>query len=200
MTYTRSYSRRRKATSSSQALLFLGVLVVGALVTLSTTQTNATIVSLMPLLFVAMAVVIIGTAGILWYLHKQQIARLRALQLSDVDTMTGVAFEHYVGKLLEAQGYHVTFTSASNDFGVDIIARKGKDSYATQLKRYTGAVGRFAITDAVGGLAKYGCTKAMAITNSHFTPSAKELAAVNNCVLVDRDQLAQWIVDFQHTK
>lgn len=186
--------------SSSQALLLLGVLVIGGVAAASTLQTTSLLTLLMPLLFAIIPLVILAMGGILWYIHKQERARLKVLQLSDIDAMTGVAFEKYVGKLLKMQGYSVRFTPASNDFGVDIIAKKEADTYAIQLKRYSRSVGRMAITDAIGGLAKYGCTKAMAITNTYFTSSARELAAVNNCILVDRDILAQWIVAFQQTR
>jgi restriction system protein len=200
MTYARRSARRSKAMSSSQALLLLGVLVVVGIVAAPAVNIQTTLGIVIPLLLILIVVIGIAMAELLWYSHVKTVAKLRALHLSDIDTMTGVAFEHYVGTLLEQQGYQVRFTSASNDFGVDIIAKKEKDIYAIQLKRYTGTVGRVAITDAIGGLAKYGCTRAMAITNSYFTSSAKELAAVNQCVLIDRDQLAQWILDFQHAR
>ena len=40
----------------------------------------------------------------------------------------------------------------------------------------------------------------MVVTNSVFSRPAKELAADNNCVLIDRDTLAEWIFDFRAAK
>jgi HJR/Mrr/RecB family endonuclease len=38
------------------------------------------------------------------------------------------------------------------------------------------------------------------VANSYFTRFAKELARVNNCELINRDQLAEWIIEFQEKK
>src|SRR3954454_13492560 len=46
----------------------------------------------------------------LWYFHRRGQQRIRAIAISDVDRMTGVEFEQYVGKLLTHQGYKVSFT------------------------------------------------------------------------------------------
>jgi HJR/Mrr/RecB family endonuclease len=40
----------------------------------------------------------------------------------------------------------------------------------------------------------------MVITNNYFTPGAVTLARSNDCTLVDRDLLAQWVLRFQTRK
>jgi hypothetical protein len=72
-----------------------------------------------------------------------------------------------------------------------------RERIAIQVKRHTGKVSRRAISDAVGGMQHYRCNKAMVVTNSYFTPGAILLARSNRCTLVDRDQLSQWIIQFQ---
>lgn len=117
----------------------------------------------------------------------------RAVRLADVDRMNGHDFERFVAVLLESQGFRVSVTPGSRDFGVDIVARKGRIAYAVQVKRKSGRVGQPAIREAIAGVRHYRCTKAMVITNSYFTESARELASSNGCVLVDRQALGKWI-------
>ncbi len=123
--------------------------------------------------------------------------RIRALQLSDADNMPGLDFEHYVCRLLKHRGLAAEVTSGSNDFGVDIVSHSGTTKYAIQVKRYANKVSRTAISDAVAGSVHYGCNRAMVITNSYFTKGAKEFANSTSCELVDRDILAEWIIDYQ---
>lgn len=107
--------------------------------------------------------------------------------------MDGLAFEHFVAKLLRQRGYRAEVTQASGDFGVDIIARKGRRSIAIQVKRYKGSVARHAISDAVAGKYHWKCNEAWVITNSYFTKDAHELARSTQCRLIDRDELARWL-------
>ena len=55
------------------------------------------------------------------------------------------------------------------------------------------AVGSPLHRDVVGGMKQYGCAAAMVITNSYFTEGAAALAEANECALVDRDTLAEWM-------
>jgi len=124
-------------------------------------------------------------------------ARLRAIKLAGVDAMTGRQFEEYVARLLENEGFQIAMTPESNDFGVDIIAQKETAKYAVQVKRYKSKVAGAAISAAVAGKAFYDCSHCMVITNSHFTQGATRLAQANQCVLVDRDEIIQWIMSYQ---
>jgi len=114
--------------------------------------------------------------------------------------MTGVQFERYLQDLLGSQGYRVSLTRASGDLGVDLIACRAQDRIAIQVKRHNANVSRRAISDAVAGMQHYRCNRAMVITNSHFTPGAIVLARSTSCTLVNRDRLAQWILQFQAGK
>lgn len=131
---------------------------------------------------------------------RRDVAKTRALRISDIDSMSGWAFEQYVAKLLRSRGFQTTVTKGSGDSGVDIIAAKDGKRYAVQCKRYSQPVSRGAVSDAVAGVAHYKCTASMVVTNSHFTPGAKALAASNQCILVDRDALAAWIGEWQRVE
>ena len=71
------------------------------------------------------------------------------------------------------------------------------DKIAIQVKRQQSNVSRRAVSDAVAGMNYYDCNKSMVITNSYYSKAAYELATVNYCELVDRDELVQWIIRFQ---
>jgi restriction system protein len=125
---------------------------------------------------------------------------LRALQIAQIDTMTGEEFEEYVAELLRFQGYKTRMTPRSGDYGVDIIAAKDGIKTAFQIKRYSKKLDQKPVREAVTGMAvrQYGCTKAMVVTNSTFTKAAEFLAAESGCELVDREKLGEWILAFQN--
>jgi HJR/Mrr/RecB family endonuclease len=133
----------------------------------------------------------------LWVYFTVQNQKFRAIRMANVDAMEGVEFERYLQKLLSSQGYTVSMTRASGDLGVDLVAVRGADRVAIQAKRHKCKVSRRAISDAVAGMQHYRCTRAMVITNNHFTPGAVTLARSTNCTLVDRETLAQWIIQMQ---
>lgn len=145
-------------------------------------------------------VLIIGLAAGIKY-GPQYLAgqRYKALQLDDVDRMSGREFEQYVACLLQHQGYRTTLTPTSGDLGVDIVAERGGVRCAIQCKRWSRQVPRTAVSDAVAGAAHYRCTESMVVTTALFTPGAIQLARANKCGLVDRDLLAQWVGQYQAT-
>ena len=125
---------------------------------------------------------------------KQQ-SRIHPTDLKVIDEMSGFDFEEYLQRLLTLRGYYVEITPGSGDLGVDLIASKGGEKFAIQVKRYKNNVPRTAVSDAIGGMSYYHCNKAMVITNSFFTEGAITLARSANCVLVDRETLKKWIAE-----
>lgn len=98
---------------------------------------------------------------------KAEDARIRELTLSQVDSMDGHTFEHYVSRLLVNEGYSkVEVTQGSSDYGVDILATKKDVRYAIQVKRQKAPVSRSAVSDAVAGMKYYSCNAAMVVTNN----------------------------------
>lgn len=152
-------------------------------------------------LVVTILLVVAIAAGVAWWRWSLAKKRQKALQLSDIDQMNGIVFEHYVADLLRSQGYsEVTVTPDQNDFGADVIFAdpETKITYAAQVKRYRGFVGVEALYQAAGGRDYYGRQRAAVITNSRFSTQALELAQKTGMMLIDRDVLADWIVAFQH--
>lgn len=145
--------------------------------------------------------IMIGVPTITFINHNKEVDRkYKGIQIANVDSMTGIEFEQYLQKLLTNQGYSVNVTQASGDLGVDLIASRDGDKIAIQAKRYSTNVSRRAISDAVAGMYHYNCNKAMVITNSYFSPGAKELAESTECILINRDTLSKWVNEFQNTE
>ena len=129
--------------------------------------------------------------------REQEESRFRALELADVDNMDPYEFEEFVGQLLKRRGYKTTVIGKAGDMGVDVVAQNEDEKYAVQVKHYSQPVSRRAVSDAVAGKDYYGCNAAMVVTNNYFTKGAVELARSTKCQLVNRDTLADWIVDLR---
>ncbi|MCE7982554.1 MAG: restriction endonuclease [Caldilinea sp. CFX5] len=126
---------------------------------------------------------------------QPSLQRSTQADLSSLDALEGIAFEHFVADLLASRGYKTEVTQASNDYGIDVIAFKDNIRFGVQVKRYTGSVSRTAISDAVAGARHWQCHASMVVTNSYFTSSAKQLADSTGCILIDRAVLAQWLAE-----
>jgi len=120
--------------------------------------------------------------------------------LPNINSMNGWQFEHYVARLLEHQGFKTRVTPGSGDWGVDVIAERGKVRYAVQVKRWSNAVGDSAVFEVDLGKGMYKCTDTIVITNSTFTASAIRLAESKHCWLVDGATLRTWMWSFHTSK
>ena len=143
-------------------------------------------------------VLIVTLVVYVWYWRKKrEQQKLRALGMIDADVMDGLTFERYVAELLKSRGYTGVRLTERFDRGVDIIVVKDGIRWGVQVKRYSKAVKASAVQQVVAGLNSYGCQRAMVVTNNYFGRHAKLLAQDNNCVLVNKDELANWIIEFQ---
>jgi restriction system protein len=143
---------------------------------------------------------IVGAAFFGWRGWIIANRKFRAMQIANIDTMSGVEFEQYLQRLLNHRGFSVSMTRATGDLGVDLIASLRADKFAVQVKRSRSKISRRAVSDAVAGILHYRCNRAMVITNNYFTRGAITLARSTNCTLVNRDLLAQWIVELQNAQ
>lgn len=107
----------------------------------------------------------------------------------DIDNMSGIEFEEFLKYYFIENGYKVTETSKSHDFGADLILKRNNYTIVVQAKRYKGKVGIKAVQEVIGAISYYGANKGMVITNSFYTRSAIELARASNIVLWDRENL-----------
>jgi restriction system protein len=143
------------------------------------------------------AAVLAGWVTLPLWAKARRIARYLRSGLREIDAMTGPDFEHYVAARLRAAGYRVAVTKATGDFGVDLIASKGKKRIAIQCKRHGRNVGAAAVQQVVAGAVIHRCTQTMVVSNQEFTPAAVKLAHVHACELVGRARLPRWTRSFR---
>jgi restriction system protein len=117
--------------------------------------------------------------------------------LREIDGMSGVEFESYVAAKLRGAGYRVSLTQVTGDFGVDLIASKGKERIAVQCKRHGRNIGASAVQQVVAGARLHRCTSTMVVSNQEFTNAAIQLAGVHSCELVGRARLPNWARAFR---
>ncbi|MBR6115555.1 MAG: restriction endonuclease [Oscillospiraceae bacterium] len=112
----------------------------------------------------------------------------------EADLLDGHEFEYWCAALLQCNGFkHVLVTKGSGDQGVDIIAEKDDIKYAIQCKRYNSALNNKPIQEVFTGRIHYDCQVAAVMTNSTFTPGARELARSTGVELWDRYKLMDWL-------
>jgi ribosomal protein L7/L12 len=132
---------------------------------------------------------------------KKESEASKPEDVSAVDGMDGHAFENYCAQLLRKVGFaEVSVTPGSGDQGVDVLATKDGIKYAVQCKNYATPLGNTPIQEVNAGKVFYNCHVAVVMTNSTFTPKAKELAQATGVLLWGRDKLQEMIVASNRTK
>lgn len=121
------------------------------------------------------------------FLGKQMIkSHYLNLKMKKVDKLSGRAFEKYLRIQFRHLGYRVKLTESSHDYGADLVVKKRGEKIVVQAKRYEKNVGIAAVQEAVGSIAYYDADRAMVVTNSGFTQSARNLARQNDVELWGR--------------
>ncbi len=127
--------------------------------------------------------------------------------LERVKRSTPRFFERLVVDLLVAMGYGGSRNDAgqaigmSGDEGIDGIIKEdrlGLDVVYIQAKRWEGTVGRPTVQSFAGSLEGQRARKGVLITTSQFSKDAQEYVGriEKRIVLVDGEQLAQFMIDF----
>ncbi len=114
-----------------------------------------------------------------------------------IDRMTGEQFEIFMEDYFRKQGFKVTRTPLSGDYGIDLIIENDFSKIGVQVKRYSEKVSLSAVQEVIGGLRHYGLSSGMVVTNSTFQSSAIQLAKDNNITLWNRDMLVRKIAGQQ---
>lgn len=116
------------------------------------------------------------------------------LNLDYINNLDGYQFEAFTKTLLEKNGFKdVRISKSSNDYSIDILAKKDNYTYAIQCKRYNKPVGIKAIQEAIAGCVYYQCDIPVVFTNSTFSKAAINLANINDVELWDHDMLCYFL-------
>lgn len=99
-------------------------------------------------------------------------------------------FEQLVGAHFERRGYTVSFTPEGADGGVDVIARKGSETFLVQCKQWRATqIGVSVVRELFGVMAAQGATGAFVVSIGSFTSDAHDFAEGRNIELVDAHAL-----------
>jgi HJR/Mrr/RecB family endonuclease len=184
------YYKRHRTKADDQAS-FIAIVVIGSFLWVHK-EATAKVEHWM----IVTAAIVIAFIPFLVFVKLMRIHNTRQREdlftVARIDSMTGLEFERYIANLLRMQGCKVRLTE-HYDLGIDIIAEKDGRRWGIQVKRYSGYVGIEAVRAVVAALKMYHRDRAMVVTNSVFSRSAKALAQSNACVLVDRTILVRWI-------
>lgn len=124
--------------------------------------------------------------------------RMQQSGIAEIDQMRGRQFEEFVGTIFQYQGYKVSYTSTTGDFGADLILYKGKETIVVQAKRYKNSVGVKAVQEVIPSMNMYNASSAWVITNSVYTKQALTLAKKNNVRMIEREELIQMSLEMQN--
>ncbi|MDP5276144.1 restriction endonuclease [Chengkuizengella axinellae] len=148
-------------------------------------------------LIISLMVAAIGVAVIISILvikHKKKVDRLKRSGIHDMDKMDGHQFEHYLSHLFKSQGYSVQVTSASGDYGADLVLKKDNRKIVVQAKRYSKNIGIEAIQQVHSSMKYYQADEAWVISNRFYTKPAMNLAKANQVQLFTRQELIDMIL------
>jgi restriction endonuclease Mrr len=106
-------------------------------------------------------------------------------------------FEEFVAKLFRAMGYSTEVTSKTGDYGIDVIARRGIETIAIQVKHYMEGnhVRNTDVQRLLGSmkLKTIRATHGVLVTTSRFTVQAKVQAEETDVELWDKNVLHQMV-------
>jgi restriction system protein len=188
----RYYRRRRRKGGINPAGLLL---IIGIVITARAyDQGLAATIDRVATYCLLLAVVVLVLVLLLGFLHSRRRRTLRTIASISDGRTRGLEFEKYVAELLKARGYSRVRLTDRFDLGIDIIAHKDGITWGVQVKWRDGMVGADAVRQVVTGLAYYGCTQAMVVTNATYSHPAQLLAQSNGCVLIDGIILSHWLV------
>jgi restriction system protein len=132
--------------------------------------------------------------------HNDRTGAQVALKMESFDSLSGEEFEVQLGKLFQRQGYKVSATPRTGDFGADLLLKRDGEETVVQAKRYSQSVGIESVQQVIGAMAYYDVPHGMVVTNSHFTPAAHHMAQRAGIPLWDREHLAREIDQLDTTR
>jgi len=190
-TRSRYYRRKYSTKSASDHILFAGIILLAAALYAHHFTSKQHILHVIELLIGSVGFIILIACCFSLFL-KVLRAKDKTNYESHVDGMTGREFELYISDILPYQGFRNIILTEHYDRGIDIVAEKHGYTWGIQIKRSKRPISIAAIRQVVAAMNYYDCSRAMVITNSTFTSRGYELAASNDCVLIDGTQLLRW--------
>jgi hypothetical protein len=144
-----------------------------------------------------LAVLLIGGGIGAWQLYEEQEhRRQRLFLLQDAEAMSEGEFLCYVTDLLRAQGYGVLKARQADPHRANLLLMtRGDESIACRTIRCRVTAEEIAKT--LTAMRVHGCRRSMVITNRAVTASARYVARRSGCVVIDRWDLVNLIVQYR---
>jgi restriction system protein len=143
--------------------------------------------------YVIIGSLFILSVGIIFLLHRKRKKKLLNSRIDVIDSMSGEMFEELILEHFRKLGYKGQMTPSTADYGADLVLENDRERIVAQIKRWKKTVGIESVQQAVASIKHYNANRGMVITNSFFTPNAKELAKSNNIELWDRESLIDFL-------
>ena len=102
--------------------------------------------------------------------------------------MSGADFEDLLAVAFQLDHSPVELTE-HYDSGADLVLVRAGRKTSVQAKRWAGLVGPNVVEKAFKGMKSYGCDEALAVTNSVFSPEAREHGEYRRVTLWDHEDL-----------
>ena len=115
------------------------------------------------------------------------------LNVSQIDNLSGIDFENLLKDIFEKQGYIVSMTKKSHDYGADLVLEKNKKLAIVQAKCYSKNIGIKAIQEIISAKKHYCADELFVATNRYFSKDAIILASEHDVRLIDRDVLVMLV-------
>ena len=136
-----------------------------------------------------------------WF-YKLQIKHFfKGVTIQKIDALTGRDFEQIVALIFRFCGYRTKLTKASNDYGADVIVKKGFKTIVVQTKLYYNhAVGGAAVSQVASAKSYYNADYACVVTNWKYSNQAKNLAESQHVMLIDRGMIEEFLAVIKQNK
>ncbi|MCK5832600.1 restriction endonuclease [bacterium] len=133
--------------------------------------------------------------GIIWIVGLRLIIGnkrpLSGKKLRNPHMATSEEFEQLCAEIYSHKGYKTELTPKGGDYGIDVIARKGKETIIIGAKRYAQnhSVSNRWVQQLLGAMHKCSADSSVLITTSKFTKNAIEQAKNAPIELIDGNDL-----------
>jgi hypothetical protein len=112
------------------------------------------------------------------------------ITINDIDRINGYEFERVLKELFQKMGYQVIHTPLSKDQGADLIVEKFNEKTVIQAKNCQDNVTNKGVQEVFTAKEHYKAQRAIVISSSGFTQSARDVARTTNVILWDRSILS----------
>ena len=127
------------------------------------------------------------------FIEKLEKKSIEVKSIEDIDDLDPIEFEFFVRELFIKKGYKSWTTKRSNDNGADVLAEKGDELIAIQVKHSSKSLTAFAVYQTREGKISYKADKAILVTNSELTNKAKLSAIRDDIEVFDRSDISLFL-------